>query len=317
MDKSVARFWRKRRAFTLIELLVVIAIIAILIALLLPAVQQAREAARRTQCKNNLKQLGLAMHNYHDVHNCLPPGTFTHTQNRTWGNGRDAWSWFAFVLPFIDQAPMYNNIDFNLPINGSATAAADLRSGNLSAMLCPSDDSVIEEGGAPDWRSPLHNFVVCMGNTRLDNATHNGVIGRPGMFEIINCRRLVDAKDGTSNTLMIGEIITPENVSTWNSVGRTTVAMGGGFTTYLTPNSASNDLSNKCYNWLSGPLGQLCTDHGDDDWRQNVHALRSKHVGGAQVTLGDGSCRFISENIDLGLYRGLGTRDNGEVVGEF
>ena len=306
------------KGFSLIEMIVVIAIIAILIALLLPAVQQAREAARRTQCKNNLKQLGLAMHNYHDVHGVLPPGTFTHTEGRGFGNGRDAWSWFAFVLPFIDQAPMYNSLDFNLPINGTPTAAAELRKGNLPAMLCPSDDAVVEEAGAAEWQSPLHNFVVCFGNTRMDNADDSGVTGLPGMFEIVNAKRLDDVKDGTSNTLMVGEIITPDDVNTWNSVGRTSVAMGSGFTTFLTPNSAANDRSNNCYNRLSGgQLGQLCTDHGDDDWRLNVHAIRSLHVGGAQVTLGDGSCRFISENIDLNLYRALGTRNGGETVGEF
>jgi prepilin-type N-terminal cleavage/methylation domain-containing protein len=306
---------RRRHGFTLIELLVVIAIIAILIALLLPAVQQAREAARRTECKNKLKQLGLAMHNHHDTYSALPVGVTTIPNSvRNWGNSRDGWSWLARILPQIEQNTVYTTLDLSNPINGSATAGGALRRGHLNVHLCPSDSVMFEEEGIADWQSPLHSYVGCFGNTRFDAANLIGVTGQKGMFEIDKGVRFADCTDGTSNTAMLGEIITPEQANVWSAVGRTTVAMGAGFTTFLTPNSASNDTSNRCYTQLGGGLGLQCTDIGDDDWRQNVHAARSFHAGGAQVTMTDGSVRFVSENVDLTTWRAAGTRGGGEVA---
>lgn len=309
---------RDRRGFTLVELLVVIAIIGILVALLLPAVQAAREAARRMQCSNNLKQIGLAMHNYHDVYRALPIGTNGYVANRGWGNGRDGWSWVARILPQIEQNSIYDQLDrLTGAINGSPTAGGDLRTGHLSAMTCPSESEDFEEVGIANWQSPLHNYVACFGNTRFDAANHGGVTGQKGLFEIDRSAAFRDCTDGLSNTLLLSEIITPEEVNIWGSIGRTAVSQGAGFTTFNTPNSASNDISNRCYTRLSGSMPVLCTDVGDDDWRQNVYAPRSWHPGGVMVTLGDGSTRFISETINLNTWRGRGTRNGGEVLGEF
>ncbi len=308
---------RTTRGFTLIELLVVIAIIAILIALLLPAVQQAREAARRSQCKNNLKQIALAMHNYHDVYNALPIGASGTVPGRGWGNGRDGWSWLARILPQIEQGNVYDGLNnLTQAINGGPTAGGALRRGHLAAHLCPSDSTAFEEEGIADWQSPLHNYVACFGRTEFD-ASNYGIIStgnNRGMFEIDRSVRFADCTDGLTNTAMVSETITPEIVNIWGSVGRTTVSMGAGFTTYITPNSSGNDRSNRCYTQLGGGLPNRCTDLGDDDWRDNIHAARSLHPGGVQVAMGDGSARFVSENVDRTLWQNIGTRSNGEVV---
>lgn len=194
------------RGFTLIELLVVIAIIAILIALLLPAVQQAREAARRTQCKNNLKQFGLALHNYHDTYNNFP----RFVQGSIYDGAGDGWRSFsahAMILPYIDQAPLYNQINFNLNAccdNGGAPSNNDglLNNKKLPAFLCPSD-SPPSNMGAPN------NYAVCMGpNTGFDADINGGQ--QNGMFNRHQWVGMRDIKDGTSNTIAVSEIMTTD-----------------------------------------------------------------------------------------------------------
>jgi len=157
-----------RAGFTLIELLVVIAIIAVLIALLLPAVQQAREAARRSQCKNNLKQLGLAMHNYADVHNGLPMAGVSSTAGGTYV-GRDSWGYFHRILPYLEQTAVYNSLDQNLRPNGTENVNYAIRSNFFTAALCPSDSKSITEETSTTWSSTQHNYPVCMGNTTFDS----------------------------------------------------------------------------------------------------------------------------------------------------
>jgi prepilin-type N-terminal cleavage/methylation domain-containing protein len=254
---------RRVSGFTLIELLVVMAIIAILIALLLPAVQQAREAARRSQCKNNLKQLGLAMHNYNEVFGMLPLGCTTNP-NSVGSTGRDGWSWFSRVLPYLDQAPLFQSLDMNAPLNGSNAAAQLMRGSFLPAMLCPSDTRYFMEIGSLPWQMPLHNYVGCYGNTQYNAANIGSVTGKKGLFAINAAAYFSDCTDGLSNTVMLGEIITPETFNTWGTLGRNMSAMGNGFTTYLTPNSSSNDSINRCHTDLDAGLGQRCTNLGDD-----------------------------------------------------
>jgi len=306
-----------RRGFTLVELLVVIAIIGVLVALLLPAVQQAREAARRMQCTNHLKQIALALHNHHDTLGDLPGGSY---RNGDWG--RDSWSWYCFVLPYMEQQPMYDQLDFNERINGSPTRGGMARAQLLGTMLCPSDDTKIQEEGIANWQNALHNYVGCYGDASFNSGVApwnqvDGYAGTAGMFVPEKKAKFRDCTDGLSNTLFLSEIITPAQENVWGSLGRTQVAMGAGFTTYLTPNADANDRTNRCHTNLGGSLGAKCTQHADWDWGANVVAARSWHPGGVNVALTDASVRFVSNTVALEPWRRLGGRSDGFVVGDF
>lgn len=291
----------RHHGFTLIELLVVIAIIAVLIALLLPAVQQAREAARRTQCRNNLKQIGLALHNYHDNFQSLPPGWIGVTSGQADVSGTNGWSCFARLLPQIDQGPLYNQIDFNVPV-GSATNAT-VRTTALAAFRCPSDV------GPDRWTIPKVGTTTPLADVAA--ASYAGVFGKDevdecnglapgapcnsdGVFFLNSRIRFADVTDGLSNTLMVGE--------------RSTRASSGWL-----------------YTWagvISGGDNPICRFLGDTDVTPNGNDVRmdefaSRHIGGAQFVLGDGTVRFIKTNIDLNVYRNLASRAAGDIVGEF
>jgi prepilin-type N-terminal cleavage/methylation domain-containing protein len=307
-----------RGAFTLIELLVVIAIIAILIGLLLPAVQKVREAAARMKCQNNLKQVGLAMHNYHDANGQLPAGSVGNDR----GYGRDSWSWYCYVLPFMEQEPMFKQLDFSNKINGTATRGGDARKSLLKSMLCPSDDTKIQEEGIANWQNALHNYVVCYGDSNINSGTPwndvDGYKGQAGMFVPQQTAKFTDCSDGLSNTLLVSEIITPVAENTWGAMGRTQVAMGGGFTTYFTPNGTANDRLVRCHTNLGGSLGARCTTLSwDQDWGGQVITARSWHESGVNVALGDGSVRFVPNSVDPTTWRRLGPRADGQVVGNF
>ncbi|WP_339729683.1 DUF1559 domain-containing protein [uncultured Gimesia sp.] len=320
---------QRKSGFTLIELLVVIAIIAILIALLLPAVQQAREAARRSQCKNQLKQIGLAMHNYHETFQSLPLGGVQSTSEH---NGsplnfnRDCWGYASRILPYIDQAPMYNTINWSVRSNGNSTVNREQRLERIPVFVCASDDEISTESTNTTWGARIYNYVVCFGTTTYDARTlTRGVttVGKAGMFEFDRAVKFRDCRDGLSNTLMVGEIITPVRYNTWGAMGRTGNVMGTGFTAYYNPNTQNDDELLRCHADLGANLGARCTQSppeggiGGQEYHKHVVSLRSWHTGGVHVALGDGSVRFISENVDLGTYRALAGRSEGLVVGEY
>jgi len=293
---------KRRSGFTLIELLVVIAIIAVLIALLLPAVQQAREAARRSQCKNNMRQLGLALHNYHDTLNTFPPG---YVSAGTSGHQVDAingFGWGAMILPYLEQSNLYNQIQFSSRIHDgtSTTGNQSLLKTSLGTFLCPSDPS------SPTWSLKDRTTPT---TTLAEVATSN----YPGLFGLreiedcyslpsgVQCRseglfyqnsrvKIRDITDGTTNTLVIGERQFNRFPGTWSGA---------------VPQAESA---------IERILG-----HADHVPNSNVHHedFGSAHVGGCHFTMGDGSVRFISENIDVGTFQRLGTIGGGEVVGEF
>lgn len=297
-----------KRGFTLIELLVVIAIIAILIALLLPAVQQAREAARRSTCKNNIKQLGLALHNYHDTHRMFPMSYGTGTYDNT----QRGLTWIAYLLPFIDQANLYNKINHGQPLsNASNTAVAQTP---ITVILCPSDPGTQSGvlGGRANvggnwgvtsykavagnnwaWGSYIHSDPRGRnaGSTNgLDNG--NGYMCRNSANRVFTTK-VRDVTDGLSATFFVGEALPQECSHNWWYWFNGTTA------------TCAIPLNNYINNTFSA-----------GDWPNN-YSFASRHEGGGHFLMGDGAVRFVSENIDLGTYRALASIQGGEVLGEF
>lgn len=305
-----------RRGFTLIELLVVIAIIAVLIALLLPAVQQAREAARRAQCLNNLKQIGLALHNYHDTHSAFPPGWIgVASDRRPLVDGLNGFSWAVMILPQLEQTNIYNRFDFKqslvstTPASPGMPANKDLLATRLPLFECPSDPhpekwDIQPQGGGPVLATLAPaNYVGLFGVRQENGSDIDDCEGQPAGFQ---CRgdgllfhnskvTLGMVTDGTSNTIMVGERASqvkqnPPFYSTW--VGLV-------------------------------PGGEEATTRsiGDADHVPNlgIHLedFSSRHTGGAHFILADGHAKFVSENIDLGVFQAIGTRDRGEAVSDF
>jgi prepilin-type N-terminal cleavage/methylation domain-containing protein/prepilin-type processing-associated H-X9-DG protein len=290
-----------RRGFTLIELLVVIAIIAILIALLLPAVQQAREAARRTQCKNNLKQLGLAMHNYHDVSRLFPPGWVA--RGTSWGsnfcstNGLDHQApWTVLLLPYIEQSPLYNQLDLNISFSGGSIEVQPPNRaliGNVTVFGCPSDPDVSSQIGRLCYMA-----VMGGGKPECSVASGTRAMTRNGTMFPNSSISFRDLVDGSSNIFVIGESRYAQNDPaiphrSWASSAKMN---SGSFT-------ACAAVAEEGINFRK---------------TQNVHLTRgfsSWHVGGCHMLFGDGSVRFLSENMDLANYQKSAIRDDGLPLG--
>ena len=333
----VSRKYRGRGwyGFTLIELLVVIAIIAILIALLLPAVQQAREAARRSTCKNNLKQIGLALHNYQETHSVFPPF-------KTWRSSQDCegggspwaniggFSWRVMILPFIDQAPIYNQFNFDHHVQGQCnnvyggSSWGAVNSTIVPVFICPSDDTLPTEFG-PAGTNYAGFFSANNSQTPgpADQAffTQTGAGTHKVSFK--------DIPDGSSNTFAVGEVYRRRN----------RVRLGGG--------PACEGLTARCHRWMAaGSCGvtgssglprtgdntscipsQIRTgapndpaadqfswaDDNDEAANAGWRPPSSSHVGGVHCLSADGSVHFISENIDIGVFTATVTRRGKEV----
>ena len=275
-----------RSGFTLIELLVVIAIIAILIALLLPAVQQAREAARRSQCKNNLAQIALATLNYEMAHGVLPPGCVNPDGPITSTADGYHMSWTVQLLPYMDQTPLFEEIDFS---KGAYEQEERINIARMSAYFCPSDP------GNEDSIS----FAGCQGGSETQIAEDN-----EGVFFLNSRIRYRDIKDGSTNTLFFGEKMRIEGDLNWLSGTRTSLKNTG---------SKPNQLPQKP-GFNGEPRGQTPSGMTDPDV---VGGFGSWHTGGAQFALGDGSVRFLSENIDKELYESLGKRGDGTLPVDF
>lgn len=306
---------KKKRGFTLIELLVVIAIIAILIALLLPAVQQAREAARRSQCKNNLKQIGLALHNYHDNFRAFPPGDV----RRTYGSGVQSWTtsqlgWIPRILPFLDQAPLYNQINFELEHGVSAAPNNVLRREKLTVVRCPSDSS-----RQPSADYGPTNYMACRGIA----TTSDGNAAANSMFSMNSVVRIRDMEDGTTNTMMVSETFASAPFCDDQP-------SGGACPASCLTKAPYTGGAQQGYSWMYASLyeshyfGTVYTPNSDtpdcgagSSSTAGLLAARSKHVGGVHVLLGDGAVRFASENIDLSIWQNLGNYADGNVLGEW
>jgi prepilin-type N-terminal cleavage/methylation domain-containing protein len=327
----------RQRGFTLIELLVVIAIIAVLIALLLPAVQQAREAARRSQCKNNLKQLGLALHNYHDSFNLFPMG---HTRSNDGSGGVTGWrgySLHAMILPYIDQAPLYSRINFNQHFDHADNTAS--RRTRIAAFLCPSD--TVFPGSAETGNN---NYSGSMGPSFGQYITPLGQ--RDGFFNFDVIVRMSDIRDGTSNTICMSEQFVGDNNNAAYTAGDVVRGIAFAGSTKYKPTRGdletygaacvagqANHHSHGGRDWAVGmPAQTLFNTAAPPNWRfptcqecvgcgwmdsQGIFPARSRHVGGVHILMGDGAVRFASENIDLGTWQNLGSIRGNEPIGEF
>ncbi len=289
----------RRSAFTLVELLVVIAIIGLLIALLLPAVQAARESGRRVSCKNNLKQIGLALHAYHDVYLQLPPGWSGYAASGSPDpEGPPGWAWAAFILPQLEQTALSGQIDLRVSLMVASHAAA--RKTSLKVFQCASDISPLtvfalnNKAGGAVGSFGKSNYVAVFGLSEIDDCVGLGpghqCVSKGPFFH--NSRiTFGQVTDGLSNTFFVGERSSRLGFSTW--VG---VAPG------------AEDAMVRIEGIADHPPNHP-TGHFDD--------FGSNHPHGTQFLLGDGSVRMIDQNISPPTYHALCTRATGETVGEY
>lgn len=330
----------KPRGFTLIELLVVIAIIAILIALLLPAVQQAREAARRSTCKNNIKQLGLGLHNYHDVFESFPLAN-------SWG---DKPNWRVALLPYIDQAPLYNQLTTSKQgfyAHSGFPGNTILYTVTIPVYLCPSStlgnknpgDLTLSDNSAGTSVSMLIDYVGISGATpdpanRTTVCTNDGVMCtagnmcNSGMLIPFRSLSMRDCTDGASNTIIVaeqsgrvnGKEASANALGPWHGMANTSSSAWNASTDLTT-------LTGGC--WYPAGITSVrfspneftLAGSGGPGYARSPFSgntvLNSFHTGGVHVLLTDGSVRFISDNIDFTTLSQLSVRDDGQVVGEF
>ncbi len=334
---------RLRRGFTLIELLVVIAIIAVLIALLLPAVQAAREAARRAQCINNLKQVGLAMQNYHDALGSFPIGA----KYIKWG------TWYHFVIPFMEAGSIANAYNFQgsscspSPLGYADVENTTSTSTRINSFSCPSDQNDAPLNGVVSG-----NYVCNFGNTGTgyfqSQATINGVVvpflGAPFSWvnaAPTNCTKtpitpsastanIASITDGTSNTLLVAETIQGQNLAGSTDLrGFIQYGSSAGFSTLLAPNSPLPDDINAasyCGNVYPNPPCEfrdtnktqiMYIDPSGNSTNMRTgdqYAARSRHPGGVNSALADGSVRFFKNTINIQAWRASSTTRGGEII---
>jgi prepilin-type N-terminal cleavage/methylation domain-containing protein/prepilin-type processing-associated H-X9-DG protein len=302
-------------AFTLIELLVVLAILAVLIGLLLPAVQKVREAASRTGCRNNLKQIGLALHNYHDAQGSFPPGYVELYPPLT-----DRATWITLLLPYFEQDNLFQTYDPNQTTGGGAHNTL-LNRTKLKVFKCPADNDLPPKPYPPDptvgpWA--LGNYLANngLGPMRSDWQPLSSVV-QPGAFMVNSQVRLGDITDGTSNTMLVSECLNvPGSGGDEDWRGNLSYPENCLFHWNYPPNTSNPDWLRQglCVSVPRAPCVARHTAYND---RQNLVSARSNHPGGVHVLLADGSARFVRDGIELGTWQALGSPAGGEVLGDF
>jgi prepilin-type N-terminal cleavage/methylation domain-containing protein/prepilin-type processing-associated H-X9-DG protein len=291
-----------RRGFTLIELLVVIAIIGTLMGLLVPAVQKVRAAAARLQCQNNLKQIGLACHNYHDAQQALPPGYYA---TAAYPDTYPGWGWGAFLLPYLEQEPLYRQIDFNAPVQNSAAAQAILK-----GFLCPMDTPPSSPFVLTDAAlTPLglvgpSSYAATVGPDADEADAFTG----SGVFYRNSRTRLTDITDGTSQTVMLGERAWAQVQGTWAGAPSGAVTRAGARNPWPNATASAAVLVLVHNNWINI---RSDSDGGLDDFSSN-------HSGGVNLLFADGSVHFLHDLTSDGpahrAFWAMGTRAAGDLT---
>jgi prepilin-type N-terminal cleavage/methylation domain-containing protein/prepilin-type processing-associated H-X9-DG protein len=299
----------KRRGFTLIELLVVIALVAILIGLLLPAVQKVREAASNLRCKNNLKQIGLALHNYHGRTNCFPPGYLDRNpdpNSDAYADQGPGWGWAAFLLPDLEQDNVYNRINFNQNVGVNPICQTF-----LPVFWCPSDQQLspftVSSAATPSvpFASVAQGNYIAV-NGILETSSYPG--SNVGPFLRNSRFRIADITDGLSNTLFIGERNSGHSRTTW------TGTVPGGSVPAL---QSSDPISN------AEAAAALVLGHGNrthlpnDPFLTDADVFYSRHTQGVNFLLGDGSVRSVPGSINGIIYENLLNRSDGNAIGDY
>ena len=318
---------RRKAGFTLIELLVVIAIIGVLVSLLLPAVQQAREAARRAQCKNNLKQIGLALHNYEGSSKLLPPGYVSvpgfGTMDPVSGDWGTGWGWLAHLLPNIDQGPLYNALNLSVACWDPLNAA--LVQTSIPADQCPTASNSANTVNVEDVN---HNTLAVFGRANyVHNVGWNDLWSAPasapqdysglanGVMYRDSSIRFSSVTDGLSNTVFAGERSPNLSDAVWPGVMP-------GSAHYARPPFGSIGSGGPGGSYVGAHSGPSIFEspvviHPPNSPLGHTDQMQSQHSGGAHILLGDGSVRFIGETVNLGIWSALCSRNGGEVVGEY
>jgi prepilin-type processing-associated H-X9-DG protein/prepilin-type N-terminal cleavage/methylation domain-containing protein len=296
---------KQKHAFTLIELLVVISIISLLIALLLPAVQAARESARRAQCVNNLKQIGLALHSYEGTHRAFPPGYVSNFDASGTDTG-PGWGWAAMLLPQMEQKPLFDAVNFNLPIEDVSNPTFRLT--RMTVLLCPSDSAPLVWWAVTRDPSgtPLQNICqvaaanyVGMYGTSDPGIDGDGIFFRDGNIGIPNIT------DGTAQTIAAGERAYALGVATW--VGSVT----GTSLFPLTDDGVGYPRLESAPGMILGHAGG---NLGPGDPRGEVNQFYSRHPGGVNFLFADGHVAFLKTTMNHQVFRGLATRAGGEAI---
>ncbi|MFI4876253.1 MAG: DUF1559 domain-containing protein [Blastopirellula sp. JB062] len=319
---------RRFRGFTLVELLVVIAIIGVLIALLLPAVQQAREAARRIQCVNQMKQIGLALHNYHDTHKSFPPGGIV-AEKVTLGYG-DNWCntgsatqgapWTVLILPFMEESARHAQYDFKLPLSASFTSQVSSSSPNYPLWYeqnekyqCPSDPA------SGNGVNNLNYFGVQGGGSSSEvncSGGNSNVFFANGIMYANSSSKFRDITDGTTKTFLVGEtkyhLTEAGTISTFYLSWASSIRLGSGSTMPhpVTLAGAYEPINSRI------PTGGQQPSSGSDSRTGYSRLFGSFHPGGCNMLLADASVDFVSETINLDIYRQLGIRNDGLPIGD-